>query len=344
MTKSFKPVKSVLALICSGLLSVNLAQAKLEAMDDQELSDVTGQAFINLTTDAANGLNFTRVNFGLDVQTQLNIQNLRLGGYERGGEASGTADIDINNFALGSVNDTTGQVDPFQIKNPFLELAYSGNKVVGVRMGFGEAKGHLSGDINRITGNIPVDLYGKGSYLATQMNCSWLQADCLLARSLVSGTYANSDFAAKAQLVNGAGDADPVRATMIGMVDGQTLSLPEGSGFDNFLMSIFPSNNCSLLSTQTCFPLANYGSFPIGKLEGSQFTQAAKGIFLSMQTQNVQWPDQQNPGAFIPALAGAFMNIPRNADGAAAIRTSFQEAFNGIPRVDTCLGTANGGC
>lgn len=343
MTILFNPVKSVLALICSGLLSVNLAQAKLEALDDQELSEVTGQAFINLTTDAANGLNFTRVNFGLDVQTQLNIQKLRLGGYERGGEAPGTADIDIDNFALGSVNDATGQIDPFQIKNPFLELAYSGNKVVGVRMGFGEAKGYLSGDIKRMTGNIAVDLYGKGSYLASQMDCGW-DPICGLAKALVGGAWSNNDFGASAALVNSSGALDPVRATMIGMVNDQSLSMPGSSSFNNFLLGIFKSGNCELLSVKTCFPLANYGTFPIGKLEGNQFTQPAKGIFLSMQTQNVQWRDQQNPDDFVTALAGAFMNIARNADGSAAIRTSFQEAFNGIPRKDTCLGTANGGC
>ncbi len=344
MRRSFPSVKTACAVLCAGLIGSGVAHAKLEEMNDSELSDVTGQAFINLTSDSANGLNFTRVNFGLDVQTQLNIQKLKLGGYERTGELAGTADIDINNFALGAVDDLTGKVDPFRIKNPFLELAYSGNKVVGVRMGFGEAQGYLSGDINQITGNIAVDLYGKGSYLATKMDCGW-DPVCGLAKALVGGTWSNSDFGASAELVNSGGDRDPVRATMIGMVDGQTLSIPGGSSFDNFLLGIFKSGNCELLSVKTCFPLANYGTFPIGKLNDSnQFVSASKGVFLSMQTQNVQWSDQQNPNDFVTALAGAFMNIPRNADGSAAIRTSFQEAFNGIPRKDTCFGAASGGC
>lgn len=334
-------------LLAGTLLSLfNLtSHADLRALDDKELSDVTGQAFMNLTTDAANGLNFTRLNFGLDIQTQLNIKKLQLGNYTRAGEAAGTADLDINNFALGSINDLSGAIDPFHIKNPFIELAYSGDKVVGVRMGFGEAQGYLSGDINRMTGNIAVDLYGKGSYLATQMSCAWYDLICHSAKGLVGGAYASSDFSAAAQLVNSGGDADPVRATMIGMIDGQKLSIPSGSGFDNFLLSLFSSSNCALLSTQTCFPLANYGTFPIGKLNNSgQFVSAAKGIFLSLQTQNVQWRDQQDANQFITALAGAFMNIPRNADGTAAINTSFQEAFNGIPRRDTCFGTPQKGC
>ncbi|MGG5872319.1 DUF6160 family protein [Pseudomonas peli] len=338
--------KTALALICAGLIS-STAHAGMVELEDRELSEVTGQAFINLTTDSANGIDFTRINFGMDMATQLNIKKMQLGLYPRAGEAANTADIDINNFALGTVNDVTGQVNPFLIKNPFLELAYSGNKVVGVRLGFSEAQGYLSGDINRVTGNIAVDLYGKGSYLATQMSCAWYDLICAGARGLVGGAYADSNFSAQAQLVNGGGDADPVRATMIGMIDGQKLSIPAGSGFDNFLLSLFSSSNCELLSTTTCFPLANYGSFPIGTLNANnnqQFVSAAKGVFLSMQSQNVQWRDQQDASKFITALAGAFMNIPRNADGTAAINTSFQEAFNGIPRQDTCFGTADRGC
>lgn len=340
-----RTAKTALALLCAGLLSTAV-QASMVEMEDSELSEVTGQAFINLTTDSANGLDFTRINFGVDMAAQLNIKQLQLGLYPRSGEVANSADIDINNFALGTVNDVTGQVSPFMIKNPFLELAYSGNKVVGVRLGFGEAQGYMSGDINRITGNIAVDLYGKGSYLATQMSCPWYDLICHSAKGLVGGAYANSDFSAQAQLVNSGGDPDPVRATMIGMVDGQKLSIPSGSGFDNFLLSLFSSSDCGLLSTTTCFPLANYGSFPIGQVNTGtqQFTSAARGVFLSMQSQNVQWRDQQDASKFITALAGAFMNIPRNADGTAAINTSFQEAFNGIPRQDTCLGGADRGC
>ncbi|HLD68696.1 MAG TPA: hypothetical protein VJA19_21985 [Pseudomonas sp.] len=345
MRPIFRLARQLLAGLCASLILAP-AQAKLVELADGELSEVTGQAFLNLTTDAYNGMNFTRLNFGMDVEAQLNIKKLQLGLYPRAGEAAGSADIDINNFALGSVNDATGQINPFLIKNPFLELAYKDSKIVGMRLGFSEAQGHLSGDINRITGNIAVDLYGKGSYLATQMNCFFLDLVCLGARGLVSTAYADDDFSAQAQLVNSGGDADPVRGTMIGMVDGQKLSIPDGSGFDNFLLGLFSSSNCGLLSTTTCFPLSNYGTFPVGQINPTtqQFTEAAKGVFLSMQTQDMQWKDQQDAAKFISALAGAFMNLPRNADGTAAITTSFQEAFNGIPRVDTCLGNATKGC
>lgn len=345
MGPAVRLAKTAIALLGVGLLSA-AAQARMVEMADSELSDVTGQAFINLTTDSANGLDFTRINFGMKVDTQLNMNKLQLGLYPRSGEAADTADIDINNFALGTVNDVTGQVSPFVINNPFLELAYQGNKVVGVRLGFGEAQGYMSGDINNVTGNIAVDLYGKGSYLASQMDCDWWNAGCTIPRAAVGGLYADRDFSASAQLVNSSGDADPVRATMIGLVNGQSLSIPTGNWFDAFLLGLFKSQGCTMLSVTTCFPLTNYGSFPIGQVDTStqQFTSAARGVFLSMQSQNVQWRDQQDASKFITALAGAFMNIPRNADGTAAINTSFQEAFEGIPRQDTCLGGADRGC
>ena len=112
MRPPFRLAKTVLACICGALVSTAV-QASMVELEDSELSDITGQAFINLTTDSANGLNFTRINFGMDMAAQLNIKKLQLGLYSRAGEAANTADIDINNFALGTVNDATGQVTPW---------------------------------------------------------------------------------------------------------------------------------------------------------------------------------------------------------------------------------------
>ncbi|WP_347507079.1 hypothetical protein [Pseudomonas anguilliseptica] len=74
---------------------------------------------------------------------------------------------------------------------------------------------------------------------------------------------------------------------------------------------------------------------------------AAKGFFISMQTQDVAWKNQDT-NQFMMALKGAFMNLPkyRDANGnmVAPINIDFEQAFNGIPRQDTCLGTATAGC
>lgn len=347
MRLTSRPLLRAFTVLAASLLA-SAAQARMEPMEDSELAEVTGQANFNLTTDSHDGMNFTRLNFGLDVATQLNIKKLQLGLYDRTaqGEAADTADVNIDNFALGSVNDATGQINPFLIKNPFLELAYQGDKVVGMRLGFAEAKGHMSGDIKQITGNISVDIYGKGSYLAPRISCAWYDALCGIAKLAVGGTYADTDFKAQAQLIDGNGNADPVRGVQVGLLDGQTLAIPSGNSFDAFLLGLFKSSDCYLLGVKTCFPLTNYGSFPIGKFDSGSntFGAPATGVFLSLQTKDLKWRDQQDPAKLITALAGAFMNLPRNADGSAAITTSFQEAFDGIPRVDTCLGSASAGC
>ncbi len=115
----------------------------------------------------------------------------------------------------------------------------------------------------------------------------------------------------------------------------------------NVLLPFLPSNDCKLMGAQTCFNLAQYQSFPIGTVDpnnAQNFIDSSKGFFISMQSQNVQWRDQQDPSKLVAALAGAFLNMSRNADGTAPIKVDFGQAFNGIPRQDTCLGGLNKGC
>ncbi|MGH8436193.1 MAG: DUF6160 family protein [Pseudomonas sp.] len=347
-----RPTFRLAAVFCACLLA-STAQAKLEALADSELSEVTGQAFINLTTDSNAGINYTRVNFGVNVDTQLNMKKLQLGQYNdtatRPGEVAGSSDVLINNFALGSVN-ADDSINAFKIANPFLELAYSGNKVVGVRIGFGEAKGVLSGDIQSLTGSIPVHIEGTAAPIYDQAS-GWEQFLLGLA-----GVTRSTKLQADASLVTNGGVADPVRGTYSGMENGQALSCVSGcnlGGLSDALLSLFKSDGCQVLSIATCFPLSNFQSLPVGNLGVSDVANtaaiegAAKGFFISLQTQDVAWRDMDS-NAFMTALKGAFMNMPkyRDANGnmTAPINIDFDQAFNGIPRQDTCLGTATAGC
>lgn len=344
--------KTALALICAGLIS-STAHARMVELEDSEMSEVTGQAFINLTTDSNAGINYTRVNFGMNVETQLNMKKLQLGQYNdsvtRPGEALGTSDLLINNFALGTVN-ADDSISPFKIANPFLELAYSGNKVVGVRIGFGEAKGILSGDIQSLTGNIPIKIQGTARPIFDE--ASFFDRILLGAAGITRDTQLQAD----ATLVQANGTADPIRATAAGMVNGQVLGCVSGcnlGGLSGALLSLFASNGCQILSLTTCFPLSNFQSLPVGNMAVNDSAAtaaiegAAKGFFISMQTQDVAWKNQDT-NQFMMALKGAFMNLPkyRDANGnmVAPINIDFEQAFNGIPRQDTCLGTAAAGC
>lgn len=342
MRPSRSPFRGAVFLLAASLLAT-AAQAQMQALDDAELSTITGQAFINLTTDANAGINYTRVNFGVDVDTQLNIKKLQLGQYNRAGEAAGSSDILINNFALGTVN-ADNTINPFKVSNPFVEFAYSGNQVVGVRIGFGEAKGILSGDIQSLTGNIPVHIKGTGEAIYNKADVGQRLA------LFLAGVYRSSTVEADANLVSSGGVSDPVRGTMAGIKNGEGLNCTAGcaGGWTDALLGAFASNNCSILGIQTCFNLSQFQSLPVGNTaDMSSMQNSAKGFFISLQTQDVAWRDMDS-NAFMTALKGAFMNMPkyRDANGnmVSPINIDFDQAFNGIPRQDTCLGSATKGC
>ncbi|MDH0098917.1 hypothetical protein N7333_20230 [Pseudomonas sp. GD04158] len=347
MRPSFRFAKHALALVCAAALSAP-AQAKMVELEDSELSDITGQAFINLTTDSNAGINYTRVNFGLNIDTQLNIKKLQLGQYNRVGEAAGSSDILINNFALGTVG-ANDSINPFKIANPFLELAYDGNRVVGVRIGFGEAKGVLSGDIQSLTGNIPVHIKGTANAIYDSANLAQQTA------LFLGGIYRSSILEADAELVAATGVADPVRGVMAGIKNGDGLSCTSGCLplISDAALAILKSNGCGILGIQTCFNLSQFQSLPVGNMNVADNANtatiegAARGFFISLQTQDLAWRDMDS-NAFVSTLRGAFMNMPkyRDANGnlVSPININFDQAFNGIPRQDTCLGSATAGC
>lgn len=71
----------------------------------------------------------------------------------------------------------------------------------------------------------------------------------------------------------------------------------------NVLLPFLTSNDCKLMGAQTCFNLAQYQSFPIGTVDpnnAQNFIDSSKGFFISMQSQNVQWRDQQDPPSWSP--------------------------------------------
>lgn len=329
-THQGKPMKAILTLLLMAFYSLQ-SSAALQPLSDDELSDQMGQAFLQIDRDYAGSMSYTKFTFGMDVDVSLNADLIEMGRYERSGEATGSSDIRINDFALGSVNDD-GSLNPFSIHDPFFELAFETvggqEQLVGVRLGFTEAFGKLSGNIEYLSGNIEVDLYGLGSYLATQMECGGIDLICYLARDvIVGGNHANDEFAGEAVLVNpSTGAADSIRATHIGMANGSTLSIPESdSAITDFLLGIFSSDNCELLSTQTCFPLSIYRTLDIGNKDTGEY---ATGMFVSFQSQPVSWFDGSGEGTL--TTAGAFMNIPNGG-----IRTSFPEAFEGTQRIRT---------
>jgi len=253
--------KTISSLLLLPLLASG-GNAELRPISDRQMSEVTGQAFVSVDRqyhpDANDNTAYTRINLGMDIDIQTNVDVLEMGRYERDGEKPGTSDVYIEDFALGYINNQAyfdanpkapkqrkpdgstyaeGEIVPFAIQNPFLEFAFDEEteEVVGFRLGFGESMGVLSGKIETLTGNVNVDIIDRGEGLS-QANSSGNLFDQLivLLTPLLEG---GSPLSTKAELVYGAegdpniGELDPIRAEHIGIPNGERFILEGASGF-----------------------------------------------------------------------------------------------------------------
>ncbi|SDX75617.1 hypothetical protein SAMN04487960_1203 [Marinobacter mobilis] len=389
MIMDFKPWL-LAAAVASSSVTVH---AELTPITDEALSDITGQAFISVDRynhpDAADNTSYTRVNLGMNIDIQTNVDVLELGRYERSGEDPGSSDVLIEDFGLGYINSQAyfdrhpdaarimkadgsaygeGEIVPFSIENPFLEFAYDDatEEVVGIRLGFGNSMGVLSGSIKSLTGNVNVDIVDHGEGLrAASSEGNFFDQVIVLLTPLLEG---DSPLRTKAQLVYGEdgdpnlGSLDPIRGQYIGIPDGERFVLEGANSFTRWSVknligwgsssridvpncSFFScpggdiyvyAQDCLVLGIDSCFELDMYSSFPIGQIEevGGQrrITGAESGAFMSFQTQAVNWlkdVSKTNPSAqdFVNATAGGFFNIP---NGVAEV--NLNEALNGIDR------------
>lgn len=238
------------------------AFADLEPISDALLSEVTGQAFISVDReyhpDETDNTSYTRVNLGMEIDIQTNIDVMELGRYEREGEKAGTSDVLIEDFALGYINNRAyfdrnpkaarqrkpdgsayaeNEIVPFHIDNPFFEFALDeeSQEIVGFRLGFGDSMGVLSGKIETLTGSVNIDIIdrGKGLRDASSSGNLFDRLIVLLTPLLEGG----SPLQTEARLVHGEpgdpslGELDPIRAEHIGIPNGERFVLSGASGF-----------------------------------------------------------------------------------------------------------------
>jgi hypothetical protein len=142
----------------------------LRPIADEDLSQYSGQAAIAFDVSDFGTNSYTRVTLGMEADLQMNIETLEAGNIARAGESL-AADIDITNLGFGSIstNDTEIQLDgntyavneiiPFELNDPFFEIAQnSSDELTGFRIGFGQARGQLTGDFNSISGNVGMEI------------------------------------------------------------------------------------------------------------------------------------------------------------------------------------------
>ena len=141
-----------------------LAVAELEPISDSEMSEVQGQALMTVDNLDDGSHSFTRVTMGMDVKTRLNVDNAIMGGDDAG------ADLSVSDLALGhyardanrvQIDGQTYDVDDvvrFQGAQPYFEMARNGSELAGFRVGFGEARGTISGNFASFSGNLGIRL------------------------------------------------------------------------------------------------------------------------------------------------------------------------------------------
>ena len=374
--------RSQLAIFLAIILFSLTTNAELKSIDDSELSEITGQALIsidkNTYASAGNNISYTRINLGLSIETQLAMDKLEVGTYARNDPNGITQDSDIliEDLALGTIYDSeyfddnptiaiplkadgshyaNGEVVPFKIDDPFIEFAIDDvtGQVVGARIGLGKAEGHLSGIIKSLTGNLNVDILDTGDGLKAASSSGNLfdQVVILLAPFLTSGEPLHS----KAVLLDANGDPDPIRASMVGIPNGEELVIEDVNLITRLalkvLSPVLTSNitwdghdahleiqDCAVLGVNTCFDLKQFETLSIGKItesNGKRYLNGPEsGTFLSFQTQNLKWltktgTDTPAVEDFINVTKGGFINIPNG------LTLNLKESLDGIPRART---------
>lgn len=159
-----------LNVIVTLMLTTSLVAAEMRPIDDEELSEYVGQAAVAFDIDQIGTNSYTRVTLGLEADLQMNINNVELGNYSKSGETL-AADFAATNLAFGSISTNASQVQldgqtyavndivPFELNDPFFEIAQnSSEELIGFRLGFGQARGQLSGDFTSMSGNIGADI------------------------------------------------------------------------------------------------------------------------------------------------------------------------------------------
>ncbi len=149
----------LVAALCGAGTAVH---AQGVALADSELSNVWGQALLDLTNTSLNGYDFSRITLGADIQLSANLSNVRLGEYSYAARNATGADIDLGLFRFGRSDGTDAQ-RTVSITDPYFEFVYKNNsdaatrEVVGMRLGFGSIKGDLGVQLNAVSGSLLIN-------------------------------------------------------------------------------------------------------------------------------------------------------------------------------------------
>lgn len=137
-----------------------VSHAELEPISEDAMGEVTGQAFMQIDNIAGDGVDYTRMTLGVDVETRVNVDDIQVG------QIDGGTDFSAQHLALGHIarNDgetfngvtyNEGDAIPFEARKPYIELAEDSAGLKGFRMGFAEARGSVSSYTESFSGALP---------------------------------------------------------------------------------------------------------------------------------------------------------------------------------------------
>jgi Family of unknown function (DUF6160) len=181
----FLEIRTLKLLSAAAICLPAMVLAELQPISDEELSEFSGQAAVAFDVEQLGSTSYTRVTLGMEADVQMNIDTLEAGRYDKAGETL-AADIDITNLGLGSISTDASKIQldgntyavndiiPFELNDPYFELARDDqDELIGFRIGFGEARGQLSGDFNSLSGNVEMEIV---DYFGTQYESAMLNA------------------------------------------------------------------------------------------------------------------------------------------------------------------------
>ena len=166
---------TIIFLLAFFSLSIN-AQADMKALDDNTLSDVTGQSFLISAKTVDTGQNITFYKEGLDATLDINanIGSLQLG---CGGiNGAGKCDIDIDNFSLSGIPSSSSCSSANRadcdavLTHPFVQFAIKNDNNLATRqlVGFQLSAEQISALITAGTnGATPNGINSLSGYLTT---------------------------------------------------------------------------------------------------------------------------------------------------------------------------------
>ena len=151
--------KTILTLGIGCCSSMLFAQSQLVALTDEQLSDVEGQALLNLTVTSpsqanpdmqSSNIGFYKLSTNVEMELNMNVRKLQLGC--GGVNGVGACDIDIDYLSLSGLSDTSDgrAASSAKITNPFIEFAIKNpnssatREVVGFRLSAEQVQGLLT--------------------------------------------------------------------------------------------------------------------------------------------------------------------------------------------------------